>query len=124
MNGAQGRVADTNGHSSTSIQVRANTAPLNGKGNNSSLPNPSTEFPLIVAAWDRNAREIVRVALDRYQGRHTIDVRTCFRDGDQVKPSRSGITLAVKNLPALADALGKALIAARELGLLDAGGEQ
>ena len=103
--------------------MRANTAPLNGIGNNSSLPN--RDLPVVIAEWDRNAREIVRVALDHYQGRHTIDVRTWFRDGDdQVKPSRSGITLAVKHLPALADALGKALIAARELGLLDAGGEQ
>jgi hypothetical protein len=51
-------------------------------------------------------------------------VRTWYRDGDTLKPSKSGITLAVKHLPALADALARSLDAARELGLLDDGGEQ
>jgi hypothetical protein len=75
-------------------------------------------FPIVIAEWERNAREIVRVALDHYNGRHTINVRVWYRDGDELKPSRSGITLAVKHLPALADALSKAFVAAAQLGLV------
>ena len=82
-------------------------------------------FPLVIAEWDRNAREVIRVALDHYQGRHTVNFRVWYHDGDVLKPGKSGITLSVKHLPAMADAMAKALAAARELGLLvDDGGER
>jgi hypothetical protein len=83
-----------------------------------------TQFPLVIAEWDRNSREVVRVALDRYNGRPTINARVWYHDGDTLKPSKSGITLALKHLPALADALARSLDAARDLGLLDEGSEQ
>lgn len=81
---------------------------------------------LVIAEWDRNAREIVRVALDQYKGRHTIDVRVWYCDdsGGALKPGRSGITLALKHLPDLSDAMAKALAQARQRGLLDEGGVQ
>lgn len=91
-----------------------------------STPSPRPAFPLVIAEWDRNSREVVRVALDQYQGRHTINVRVWFRadDGD-LRPGKSGMTLSVKHLPAMADALGKALERAIELGLIeDTGGGQ
>jgi hypothetical protein len=75
---------------------------------------------LVIAEWDRNAREVVRVALDQYNGRHTINVRVWYRDDDDVlKPSKSGITLAVKHLPALSDAMAQALAKARQLELIE-----
>lgn len=37
-------------------------------------------FPIIIAEWDRNSREIIRVALDRYKGRLTINARVWYRD--------------------------------------------
>lgn len=76
-------------------------------------------FPLVVAEWNRNAREVVRVALDRYEGRYTIKVRVWYHSGDELKPGKSGLALGVRYLPALADAAAKALVQARELGLLD-----
>jgi hypothetical protein len=61
--------------------------------------------------------EVVRVALDQYNGRHTINGRVWYHDDDDVlKPGKTGITLALKHLPALADAMGKALATARDLG--------
>jgi len=81
-------------------------------------------FPIIIAEWDRNAREVVRVALDRYNGRYTINVRVWFHDGATLKPSKSGITLSTKHLPALTEALARSLDAARDFGLLDDGGER
>lgn len=93
------------------------------KGISGAASNPPA-FPLVIAEWDRNSREVVRVALDRYNGRHTVNARVWYRDGDTLKPSKSGITLALKHLPALADALARSLDAARDMGLLDDGGEQ
>jgi len=82
------------------------------------------EFPIVVAQWARNARDVVRVALKLYLGKHTINARVWYRNGAALKPSESGITLAVKHLPALAEAMGKALDGARDLGLLTERGEQ
>jgi hypothetical protein len=85
--------------------------------------NDSPAFPLIIAEFYRKAGEVVRISLDNYNGRHTIDVRVWYRDGDDaLKPSKAGLTLGVKHLPALADAMVKALAQARQLGLLDDGG--
>ena len=81
------------------------------------LANPPT-LPLVVAEWNRNASEVIRVALDQFNGRHTINVRVLYRDGGSLKPGKSGITLSLSHLPPLAAAMGKALAAARELGLI------
>lgn len=78
----------------------------------------------MIAEWDRNAREVVRVALDLYNGRHTINARVWYHHDGTLKPGKSGMTLSVKHLPALADALRAAVERARDLGLLDDGGEQ
>lgn len=83
-------------------------------------------FPLVIAEWDRNGREVIRVALDHYNGRHTVNVRVWYHTHTTpaLQPGNAGITLSVKHLPAMADALAKALDAARELGLLVDGGER
>lgn len=95
--------------------------PIEGKEVSGASANP---FPIIISEWDRNAREIVRVALDQFNGRHTVNVRVWYRDGDSVKPSKTGITLSIKHLPQLATALSLALTVAREAGLVDGEGEQ
>jgi hypothetical protein len=80
----------------------------------------ATRFPIIIAEWQRNSREVVRVSLDRFNNRDTIDIRSWWRDGDGTfKPGRGGLTLAVKHLPALADGLADALQRARILGLVE-----
>jgi hypothetical protein len=103
--------------------VRANIAPLNAKGNNRSVPNPSTRFPVVIAEWPRNKREVVRVSLDEYQGRKIIDCRSWwYNDEDELKPGRSGLTLALKHLPNLAQGLADALARARALGFSEVQG--
>lgn len=81
-------------------------------------------LPVIVAEWDRNAREIVRVALDQFNGRHTLNVRVWYRDGNDLRPSKAGLTLALKHLEPLAIALNSAIRVAHETGLIADGGEQ
>jgi hypothetical protein len=78
------------------------------------------EFPIVVAEWERNDREVIRVALDHYRGRNTIDLRNWFRAADgELRPTRSGLSL--KHLPTLADAVQLALAKAIELRLIDGG---
>lgn len=80
----------------------------------------ATRFPIIIAEWQRNSRELVRVSLDRFNNRDTIDIRSWWRDGDGTfRPGRGGLTLAVKHLPSLADGLAHALQRARILGLIE-----
>jgi hypothetical protein len=63
---------------------------------------PAPSFPIVIAEWPRNDREIVRIALDRFNGRFTI---------------------AVKHVPALANGLAEALRRARTYGLIEAVGK-
>jgi hypothetical protein len=73
----------------------------------------------VVATWRRNARETIQVALDRYQGREVVELRTWLTAEDgSLRPTRTGITLAIRHLPQLAEALAAALTVARERGLL------
>lgn len=77
------------------------------------------ELPVIVAEWPRNKREVVRVTLDHYGGQPTLDCRCWYSDPESgFLPGRSGITLAIRHLPVLHEALGKAASEARRLGLL------
>jgi len=91
-------------------------APFEGKKLSGASANP---FPIIIAEWDRNAREIVRVAPDYYNSRHMINARVWYHEGGGLKAGKAGITLAVKHLPALADALANAESQAREFGLIE-----
>jgi hypothetical protein len=59
----------------------------------------ASRFPIIIAEWQRNSRDLVRVSLDRFNNRNTIDIRSWWRDSDGTfKPGRGGLTLAVKHL--------------------------
>jgi Transcriptional Coactivator p15 (PC4) len=74
--------------------------------------------PITIAEWQRNSRETMRVRLDTYQGRAVIDCRAWYAGPDgALCPGRSGLTLGVKHLPALAGALKLALEEARLRGL-------
>jgi Transcriptional Coactivator p15 (PC4) len=74
--------------------------------------------PVIVAEWPRNGRETMRVRLDSFQGNATIDVRAWYHGSDgNLFPGKSGLTLGVRHLPALASAFAMALEEARTRGL-------
>ncbi|CAN7693491.1 transcriptional coactivator p15/PC4 family protein [Rhizobium sp. LjRoot30] len=81
---------------------------------------PVAAYPLVIAEWERNSRETVRVAIDQYNGRHTVNARIWYRDGnDEMRPGKTGLTLSVKHLACLAEAMSKALEEARGLGLIE-----
>jgi hypothetical protein len=77
-------------------------------------PSP---LPVVTAEWRRSDRENIRVTLDH----DCFDVR-CFFGGDDedpLRPGRTGITLPVAHLPAMAAGIGKALVEAQRRGLID-----
>jgi Transcriptional Coactivator p15 (PC4) len=80
---------------------------------------PATFSPVTITEWPRNSRETMRVRLDMYQCRAVIDCRAWYAGPDGgFRPGRSGLTLGVKHLPALASALALALDEARTRGLV------
>jgi hypothetical protein len=99
---------------------RVNISQQNGTDSTHDAKRDQARFPVIVTEWQRNSREIVRVALDRFNNRETIDIRSWWQDSEgNWRAGRGGLTLAVRHLPALADGLADALQQARVLGLIE-----
>jgi hypothetical protein len=80
----------------------------------------AARFPVVIAEWPRDPGKIVRIALDRFNERFVVDIRCWWRDKNGVfRPGRDGLTLTVKHLPKLADALGNAFHRAEMFGLIE-----
>jgi hypothetical protein len=73
---------------------------------------------IIVAKIEKSSREHIRITLDEFRGRNTIDVRIWYADGDAWKPSKSGVTTSITNLVSLADGMQRAVDRARAMGLV------
>jgi hypothetical protein len=81
-------------------------------------------FPAQFGNWPKNERETVRVLISEFEGRCIIDARVWYRDkAGELKPSRRGLTLDVKHVGPLADALYAALVAARKAELVKGSGK-
>jgi hypothetical protein len=103
--------------------VRANKAPLSGKGNIRGLPDQA--FPLIIAEWPKSNGLVVRVALDKFKGRTYINARVWYTAADgELRPAKNGIGLSVRHLPDLIRAFQDALERARDLDVMEGGGER
>ncbi len=77
------------------------------------------DLPFTAAQWPRNSREDVRVRLDRFKDNVVVDCRTWWRDhAGEFRPGKGDLTLSIRHLPALAEALTTALDQAIALGLL------
>jgi hypothetical protein len=85
---------------------------------------PTLAEPLKIAEfWKARNGNSVRVILCTYEGHNIVDVRVYFVAADgKMQPTRKGLALSVRRLPELADAIGKAVVKARELGLIDGDG--
>jgi hypothetical protein len=79
----------------------------------------SETFPVIIAQWRRSANDTVMIKIDQFNGTAVIDIRAWWTSPTgELRAGRSGITMSVRHLPSLADALTQAEATARELGLL------
>ncbi len=76
----------------------------------------------IIAKIEKNKTEELRVALKEFKGRRYLDIRTYIDpyadEGQGRVPTRKGVTLNLAKLPELIEALQKAEVEARALGLL------
>lgn len=79
----------------------------------------AVNYPVEVATWSKNAKECVRVSLDEYMGTPTFSAWIYYAtDAGDWKPSRKGLALSAKHLPALLEAVTRAEYQARADGLL------
>jgi hypothetical protein len=78
---------------------------------------------IIVAEFKKNRRgETVKVVLRSYEETNIIDIRTWYGEDGKRRPGK-GFACSVRRLGELAKAVVKAESAARDLGLIEAGGE-
>jgi hypothetical protein len=67
-----------------------------------------SELTQLVAQFEKNAKEEVRVSIDDFHGRKLINLRVYYRtDSGQWLPGKQGIALGVDRYRDLADALVK-----------------
>jgi hypothetical protein len=79
--------------------------------------------PIEVAKISKNRRrdKVIVVSLSTYEQTEIINVREHFVGADGImRPTTKGVAMSVKRLPELSAALCKALVKARELGLIEA----
>ena len=50
----------------------------------------------IIAEWQKNSREVLRVRLDEFKGQPVICCRAWYADGNGIqRPGRGGLTISV-----------------------------
>jgi hypothetical protein len=65
---------------------------------------------IVVSEWPRNSREVLRVRLSEFKGQPVVCIRAWFPKADGgLAPGRDGLTVSVRHLPALAEAINRAL---------------
>ena len=75
---------------------------------------------IIIAEWQKNSRETLRVRLDSFKDQAVICCRSWYAASDgSLKPGRGGLTVSIRHLPALAAALAKAVETANAAGLIE-----
>ena len=88
---------------------------------------PALDAPVVVSKFWKNRRhDIIQVSLSTFEGSNLVNIREHFTDAAGVdRPTRKGIAMTVRRLPALAKAVNDALAKAVELGLItDAEGDE
>ena len=77
-------------------------------------------LPVTVADIRKNEGERIRVTLDEFHGVPIVDVRQWYfsRDDAEPRPTKKGLSVAIRHLPALAKAMQDALDRARSEGLV------
>jgi Transcriptional Coactivator p15 (PC4) len=71
--------------------------------------NSCITLPLVIAEWQKNSREVIRVSLSNYERRTVIDLRTWFTAVDgELRPGPKGLTTEIRHLPELAKGIVEA----------------
>lgn len=74
----------------------------------------------LVAEWEKNESEVIRVAFTKFNGRDIISLRVWYREkgSSNLRAGRNGLNIEVSHLPDLVRAVKKAKRRARATGLL------
>ena len=65
--------------------------------------------PIVIADFQKNKTEDIKLSLTEYQGHKLIDFRVYFKNNEgESKPTKKGITLNVKFFPELKQAIMEA----------------
>ena len=76
------------------------------------MSDPAPE--IVIADIDKSRLETIRVALSTYEGTPTLSIWCCYRTpSGEVRHGEGGLAVGLRHLPALTEALGAALTAAR-----------
>jgi hypothetical protein len=63
------------------------------------------EEPKVIARFEKNSKEEVRLSVELFHGRRIINLRVYYREGEEWKPGRQGLALGVERYKDLADAV-------------------
>jgi hypothetical protein len=99
--------------------------PAPGRKTNRTMPphRPVIADEIVLADFKKNRRgETVKVVLRSYEETNIIDIRTWYGEDGKRRPGK-GFACSVRRLSELAKAVVKAESAARDLGLIEDGGE-
>ena len=62
----------------------------------------------LIAQFEKNATEVVRVSLTEFRGRKLIDLRVYYTDDDgEYRPTRKGIAISVDGYPEFRNAIAR-----------------
>ena len=54
-----------------------------------------SESSQLVASFEKNTKEEVRVSIDDFHGKKLVNMRVFYREGEEWKPGRQGLALSV-----------------------------
>lgn len=62
----------------------------------------------VIASFEKNSMEEVRISLTTYKGKNLIDLRVYYQpeDGEEKRPTKKGITISPEKFPELKKAMG------------------
>jgi hypothetical protein len=105
-------------HGAESINSARSAAAVSKPDSARRKASPLTEAIVIDRWWRNRGGDAVYVRLSSFKERNLIDIRSWRADSQGISQPGKGIALAVKHLPRLHAAIGKALSRAIELGLI------
>ena len=61
----------------------------------------------VIASFEKNSFEEVRISLTEFKGKELIDLRVYYRpdDGEEMRPTKKGITISPEKFPELKKAI-------------------
>ena len=61
----------------------------------------------VIASFEKNSMEEVRISLTTYKGKNLIDLRVYYQpeDGEEKRPTKKGITISPEKFPELKKAI-------------------